>query len=173
MTKEKKYWTYVLIILAVGGGLLLFLSVKGGDVSRLGTDLQETPSKTATLFTPEEFFDFGIISMAAGNVSHAFKIKNTGTEPIVISKVYTSCMCTTATLTTQEGAVGPFGMPGHAAIPSIKQSIAPNEEASVEIVYDPAAHGPAATGKVRRTVYLETDAQKEPFELSFEANVTP
>ena len=81
-------------------------------------------------------------------------------------------MCTTATLTTKEGKAGPFGMPGHEAIQTISQTIAPNEEASVEAIYDPAAHGPAGTGKVRRTIYIETDAQKEPLELTFEANVT-
>ncbi|MEK7179454.1 MAG: DUF1573 domain-containing protein [Patescibacteria group bacterium] len=119
------------------------------------------------------FFDFGNISMGAGNVSHVFKIVNTNKTAIVVSKIYTSCMCTVATLVTKAGRAGPFGMPGHATIASINQSIAPGEEASVEAVFDPAAHGPSGTGRVRRIIYLETDAQKEPFELSFEANVTP
>lgn len=119
------------------------------------------------------FFDFGNISMGAGKVSHAFKIVNTNRTAVVVSKIYTSCMCTVATLVTKAGRAGPFGMPGHAAVASITQSIAPGEEASVEVVFDPAAHGPSGTGKVRRIVYLETDAQKEPFEMSFEANVTP
>src|SRR3989344_7860114 len=43
-------------------------------------------------------YDFGTISMAEGDVSHAFKIKNTGSEAVVINKMYTSCMCTTAIL---------------------------------------------------------------------------
>lgn len=81
-------------------------------------------------------------------------------------------MCTTATLTTTQGAVGPFGMPGHATIPTISQTITPNEEASVEAIFDPAAHGPQGVGKVRRTIYIEMDAQKEPLELIFEATVT-
>lgn len=119
------------------------------------------------------FFDFGNISMSVGNVSHVFKIANTNKTAIVVSKIYTSCMCTVATLVTKTGRAGPFGMPGHATIASINQSIAPGEEASVEAVFDPAAHGPSGTGRVRRIIYLETDAQKEPFELSFEANVTP
>ncbi len=126
-----------------------------------------------SLSADESFFNFGSISMAAGKVSHAYKIKNTGSDPIAVKKIYTSCMCTTAKLIMKEGSAGPFGMPGHAAIPTISERIAPNEEASVEVVFDPAAHGPGGVGKVRRVVYIETDAQKEPFELSFEANVTP
>ena len=126
------------------------------------------------LSSPEPFFDFGTIPMSAGTVSHTFKIKNANTEQVVVTKIYTSCMCTIATLVTKAGTAGPFGMPGHATIPSIKQNIAPDEEASVEIVFDPAAHGPQGVGKVRRIVYLETGGGPDSaLQLSFEATVTP
>ena len=44
-------------------------------------------------------YDFGTISMAEGKVKNAFKIINTSNEAVIINKMYTSCMCTTATLT--------------------------------------------------------------------------
>ena len=128
----------------------------------------------------ESSYDFGNISMAAGKVSRQFKIKNTGSEAVVINKMYTSCMCTTALLMMGNTAsssgelkqFGPFGMPGHGAIPSIDQQIGSNEEATVEVTFDPAAHGPAGVGRIQRTVTIENDAGS-PIELSFSARVTP
>lgn len=117
-------------------------------------------------------YDFGSISMAAGKVKHAFKIKNTSSEPVTISKMYTSCMCTTASLMTGDKQFGPIGMLGHGAIPSINQTIKPNEEATVEVVFDPAAHGPAGVGRIQRTVTLENNTGR-PLELQFAAMVTP
>lgn len=127
---------------------------------------------TGALTTGDHTFDFGTISMAAGNVNHAFAIKNTGSAPIVIKKMYTSCMCTTATLKTGGASYGPFGMPGHGSIPAINANIAPGEAASVEAIFDPAAHGPAGVGKIERVVRLEPE-NGEALEFHFTAFVTP
>jgi hypothetical protein len=81
-------------------------------------------------------------------------------------------MCTTATLVTPSGRRGPFGMPGHTPIPSIRERLAPGEMAQVEVVFDPAAHGPAGVGRIDRTVTLQNDAGA-PLELAFTAMVTP
>ncbi len=131
-----------------------------------------TNSVESLLKSNENNFDFGTISMAKGNVSHVFTVANTGTEPIVVKKLYTSCMCTTATLTNDGKTVGPFGMPGHASIPSIDVTIAPGATAQVNAVFDPAAHGPAGIGTISRVVVLENSAGK-PVEIGFSANVTP
>lgn len=81
-------------------------------------------------------------------------------------------MCTTALLAIGEKQFGPFGMPGHMAIPRIDQNIEPNKEATVEVVFDPAAHGPAGVGLIQRLVTLENNAG-ESVELQFSAVVTP
>ena len=140
-------------------------------------DDQNTISATASSngsLTVEEAsnYDFGSISMAAGKVKYQFKIKNTSAEAVTISKMYTSCMCTTAALMMNGKQFGPVGMPGHGAIPKINQTINPNEEAIVEVVFDPAAHGPAGVGRIQRSVTLENNAGK-PIELMFAAMVTP
>jgi len=124
------------------------------------------------LTAEENAFDFGPISMATGNVKHEFKIKNTGTGTIIVEKMYTSCMCTTASLVTSKKKYGPYGMPGHGFVPKINTSIGPNEEVTVETIFDPAAHGPAGVGRVERAVILENNAG-EPLELLFTALVTP
>ena len=117
-------------------------------------------------------YNFGDVSMAAGNVRHLYTVSNTGTGPVTITKMFTSCMCTTATLVTSSGRRGPFGMPGHAPIPSIRERLAPGELAQIEVVFDPAAHGPAGVGRIDRSITLENDAG-QPFELAFTAMVRP
>ena len=103
----------------------------------------------------ETLYNFGNISMAAGNVSHIFRVKNLGAEAVTVSKLYTSCMCTTATLKAGGKSYGPIGMAGHGFVPKINAVVAPGEEITVEAVFDPAAHGPAGVGTIERAVYLE------------------
>ncbi|MEK7636358.1 MAG: DUF1573 domain-containing protein [Patescibacteria group bacterium] len=172
----KKNYFISLIVLVILLGAIIFIvsrqqSLSVDNVSDKFLDSARTAGK---LFAEEQFFDFGVISMAAGNVSRVFKIKNSGISPLRIKKIYTSCMCTTATLDNTGVKQGPFGMPGHGGFPSsLNETIEPNQEAEITVVYDPAAHGPAGVGKVRRVIYIETDAEEKPFELSFEATVTP
>jgi hypothetical protein len=123
------------------------------------------------LETKETNFDFGTISMAKGKVKHSFQIKNTGEEPVIIEKIYTSCMCTTASLEIDGKKFGPFGMQGHGFIPKINKELGPNKKALVDVEFDPAAHGLSGIGYVKRIVYLETSAGLEQLEIS--AKVTP
>ena len=129
-------------------------------------------SNPSLLLANEVSFDFGTISMAKGKVSYAFKIKNPTTEPITLTKIYTSCMCTTASLLNGSKKLGPFGMPGHGAVPRINSILQPGEEADLEVVFDPAAHGPAGVGKIERAVYVESKSSV-PLEFGFTAMVTP
>lgn len=158
-------------------GIVLGILVLGGLVwvARPTTPENSAPSvKSNGVLVAMEAgnYDFGSISMAAGNVKHTFKIKNTGNEEVAIDKMYTSCMCTTAVLQISGRQFGPYGMPGHGAIPKIDQTITPGEEAGVEVIFDPAAHGPAGIGQIQRTVTIENNVG-QPVLLQFSANVTP
>ena len=128
--------------------------------------------KNGILAAQENNYDFGSISMSAGKVSKTFAIKNTGTDALAVSQLYTSCMCTEATLKIGGRSVGPFSMPGHGFAQRINEIIQPNEEAAIEVVFDPAAHGPAGVGRIERAVYLENSAGAA-LELKFSATVTP
>ncbi len=156
----------IVTIVAVGGVIWIARPSQNGNTASL------VSNSSGTLSAEELSFDFGSISMAAGNVSHNFKIKNTDPDPVVIDKMYTSCMCTIASLTIDGKQYGPFGMPGHTAVPRINKSLDPNEEAVVEVVFDPAAHGPAGVGTIQRVVTIENNAG-QPLELQFSAMVTP
>lgn len=124
------------------------------------------------LTAEEKSYDFGKISMSAGKVSRVFKIKNTTDKPATINKIYTSCMCTQATLAYNGEKRGPFGMQGHGIGPRVDKQIAPGAEADIEVVFDPAAHGPSGVGQIERAVYIEQEGNL-PVELSFSAMVTP
>lgn len=124
------------------------------------------------VFQPlEREFDFGTISMAQGKVKHTFTFANNTANPISLKKIYSSCMCTTALFRNGSKRYGPFGMPGHGAIPSINEKIEPGQSFDIEVEFDPAAHGPAGIGFIKRIVYLETTQGKQT--VTIQATVTP
>jgi hypothetical protein len=53
--------------------------------------------------------DFGTIKEELGNVTHAFKFKNTGDKPLVVTKVQPSCGCTTSGWTKEPVKPGETG----------------------------------------------------------------
>jgi hypothetical protein len=137
----------------------------------------ETPAAAATsaagaLRAREARFDFGPISMAAGNVSHRYWFRNESAAPVQIYRVYTSCMCTKATLVKGMRVIGSYGMPGHGALPAVNETLAANEVAYVDVEFDPAAHGPAGLGHTERVVTIESNGGA-PLQVGFTANVKP
>jgi len=159
-------WTIVSVLAALG--LILFIARPSGTAKNPDSYDGDGGRLTAS----EESFGFGTVSMKNGLVTHTVKIKNTGTAPLIVTKLYSSCMCTTATLTTEKGSAGPFGMPGHAAIPTLNMALGTGEEADVAVTFDPNAHGPAGVGFINRIVYVESQ-QNPALELKFTATVTP
>ena len=64
-------------------------------------------------------------------------------------------------------------MEGHGSpVPTINEELPAGQEAQIEVVFDPAAHGPAGVGPISRNVFVETtDGKKLVFEIK--AQVTP
>ena len=157
-------------LLLLGAGLAVFyMSNTGG-----GTNMNTTPTVMGALMSEERSYNFGTIQMGNGNVSHQFALKNMGEGPVMIEKIYTSCMCTAAFLVTASGErLGPFGMPGHTT-PKTNIKLDRGESATLEAVFDPAAHGPSGIGLAQRSVYIKTTSKDSPeMEFSFEALVIP
>lgn len=148
--------------------------IAGVAISLMGSN--ELPKGATTssgvLEATEDSYDFGTISMADGNVSHEFTVVNKSSEPVSIEKMTTSCMCTEASLKYAGQSYGPFGMEGHGSIPSINVAINPGEEAVVEAIFDPNAHGPSGVGVIRRDVFLQLN-NGEKLSLPFNAFVKP
>jgi hypothetical protein len=161
------------MVLVLGGLIIAAMPQPGSNTMKsVASRSTSSASSAGALSAPESNFNFGSISMAKGKVTYRYWIRNTGTEPILIRKMYTSCMCTTAALVKGGRKFDPVGMAGHGSIPAINESMNPNEEAIIEVVFDPAAHGPAGIGPTDRVVTIENSAG-QPLELAFTANVTP
>lgn len=156
----------IVIILLIIAGLVWIYSVSQKN------ETNNAARTNGILTAQERVFNFGTISMAAGKVSHIFKIKNTGTEFLTITKIYTSCMCTEATFVKSNIKRGPFGMLGHGYTPKNIAALNSNEEAEILVRFDPVAHGPAGLGKTERIVYLENTG-KNNLELVITVNVAP
>jgi len=137
-----------------------------------GASPQQIAQATGTLTAGRTFYDFGQVSMKDGKVSTRFGLRNEGDAPALVVQVFTSCMCTEASLLIGSERLGPFGMQGHSASPRLDRVIAPGEEAIVEAVFDPNAHGPAGVGRNDRAVSLLLGGRRV-LQLQFTAYVTP
>ncbi len=164
---------YAVVTIVALGGLFWLGSITSSQKPASPVDVVGTGSESkGPLLADVSAFDFGSISMAKGNVSNMVKVKNVGTEPITISKVYTSCMCTSASVMMMGKNYGTFGMPGHGGSRSIDLMMRPNEEMEINVTFDPNAHGPAGVGTIERQITIENTAG-DPVVIDFKAVVTP
>jgi hypothetical protein len=184
--KNKNVTIFIAVIAITLIGLAGYVKIGQKESSTISAEgipegsQESTNSHTAgvnnvnnVLTVEETFYDFGTISMKNGLASKIFKVSNSSTGDINLEKLTTSCMCTTAYIIKDGIRSRPFGMPGHGgAVPKANEIIKSGETRSIEVVYDPNAHGPAGVGMVDRFVYLE-DSSGTVLQLEIKANVTP
>lgn len=158
-------------------GAALFAGFRGDDASRSGTAEATTPppvpvlAPRSVLEADHVLHEFGSIPIDGGLVESSFVVTNTGDEPARIVATHTSCMCTTATLTFPDGTTeGPFGMEGHELPVTLDRVLGAGEAMTMRVRFDPAAHGPDATGPVQRGVAVQTDGH-EALVVRLSANV--
>lgn len=109
-------------------------------------------------------FDWENINIKGGLVRHDFEMENSGDQDLVLKGASTSCMCTEAELLLPNGSSSPvFGM--HNNPTDWSHSIKPGEVFTVRTTFDPMAHGPLATGLVKRSVMLVTSSIPNEFAL--------
>lgn len=150
----------ILVILAMGAALVG--GVWFAQQSRTPV-VEVVDSKNALAEVEEWVYDWGTIELQGGNVSKSFKIANTGSDPLQLSEVQTSCMCTTAEISI-DGQVSPkFGMHGKSKWVG---EVPPGGEAELTVTFDPAFHGPSGVGDITRQVSLKTNDVSKP-ELVF------
>lgn len=101
----------------------------------------------AKIVPKETEHDFGVFKESDGDVSHVFVVKNEGKSPLVITRVISSCGCTTPTFT--------------------KEPIAPGKSGEIKVVYNP-------TGRVYpfvKTVSVYSNGKKGPLVLTIKGEV--
>lgn len=157
---------------ALGGIILLGLIIWGfASLSKPASSSVQSfqagdPSAPKAEMT-EKKFDFGKIK-PSDIAKHDFKIKNTGKSPLMITSIITSCHCATAILKVPGKADSPeFGMHQHS---NWQGEIAPEEEADVLVIYEPAKM--PVKGQVSRVITLATnDPSSQEIQLEVIANV--
>lgn len=101
----------------------------------------------AKIEAKETEHDFGVFKEGDGDVSHVFVVTNTGKSPLVITRVISSCGCTTPSFT--------------------KEPIAPGKSGEVTVIYNP-------TGRVypfTKTVSVYSNGKKGPLVLTIKGEV--
>ncbi len=162
-------------ILWIAGLLIVFLALfwfgRGNGESNATLPVEKQIKSGNALTAEETFFDFGTIAIGAGKVEKTFAIANKTDADIKLDTLVTSCMCTNAYILRGEEKKGPFGMPGHGnTVPKANEIIKAGEIVDIEVVFDPAAHGPDGVGLAERSVYL-VDNSGGALELKITANV--
>lgn len=165
--KRLMYFGAIALAVIIGG-------VAWGLLAGKGSAPVSSASGAAKIVLEPQEWDAGDISMANGKYSRAVTVKNSGDAPLKIIGMQTSCMCTSVSLAVNGEKSPSFGMPGHGGRLPLwdGMEIAPGAEGQLEIIFDPLAHGPDATGKVVREIYLRTnDPKNQEAVVKFTANV--
>lgn len=105
--------------------------------------------KSPEISTDEQTFDFGIISEADGLASHIFKIKNTGSDPLVITRITASCGCTQPEWS--------------------KAPIEPGKSGDIKISYNPKGR----PGPFHKSIAIHSNAKNGRLNLYVKGNVAP
>lgn len=103
----------------------------------------------AQISVDELSYNFGTINEADGPASHVFIIRNTGTGPLVITRVTASCGCT---------------QPEYS-----KEPIAPGKTGELKITFDPKGR----PGPFHKTISIYSNGRKGTFNLTVKGEVKP
>lgn len=141
----------------IAGIVIFTLIVLVGTVVlavKMTTTAQIETNSSAQAKVPEATFDWGKIGIAAGNAEKDFTIENTGSAPLKLFNVKTSCDCTTARL-SQGAATSPvFGMHTNS---NFVMEVPPGQKAVLKVIFDPAYHGPDGVGPITRQITVQTN----------------
>lgn len=160
----------IAIVFVLVFGIILSFDQKQQDQENV---LASTEPSNGTLSVESSDYDFGVINMYDGDVSHRYQVTNNSDEPVSIGEVYTSCMCTTAQAIYSDGSTSAIaGMRGHSSPTYLNRTIEAGESVDIEAVFDPAAHGPSGVGPIHRSIFVKTNSTTQPqIELTFDSNV--
>lgn len=135
--------------------------------------LKNTQS-TSSIIIEQNNIDLGEIPIMGGKVDANFSFTNMGNDPVALFEGETSCMCTEAVVKSADGITSPrIQMPGHGGQQvSVNQVLEPGETATLIATFDPLAHGPNATGAIKRDVFIKTNSKANSvLQFSFQGNV--
>ena len=105
--------------------------------------------KAPTISFEKEIHDFGTFLERDGNVSYQFTFTNTGSQPLVINKVRSSCGCTSPSWT--------------------KKPVMPAKKGFVKATFDPTNR----PGPFNKSITIYSNAENSPIVLRIKGKVKP
>ena len=161
----------ILIVGLLAAAVLVAVMLLGRPTESAMSSQADVAVKSA-LSAPETQYDFGVVQMKNGKVSHRFKVVNPTDKDLTAEYLSTSCMCTTAYIVDDKLQNRAYGMEGMGSSGKAKMLFKPQESREIEVVFDPNAHGPAGVGPLQRFVTL-TDATGGQLRLEIKGLVKP
>ena len=164
---DKKFIIIVAIITLVImlGGIALVNSssstpqILSSENARLQLSSQSDGGQAKAETVEPTSYDWGNISYSGTKATKPFAIRNTGSDPLKLFNVKTSCHCTKAHVTIDGKDSPDFGMSG---ISSWAGEVPVGKEAKVTVIFDQAFHGPQGIGPITRFVSIETNDRGTP-----------
>ncbi len=149
-------------------GLAVTLLLIFGGVfwlSKSGQSATLAQNQDARVSVDKTSHDWGTIKINGGKVQAEFNLTNTGSSPLQLANVSTSCMCTTAQVEIDSKKSPYFGMHQKS---SWSGQVEPGKSAQLIVEFDPAFHGPEGVGAISRQIEVETNDPTQKL-LTFEA----
>jgi hypothetical protein len=135
------------ILVVVGVLLVAFNTTPQNEMTTYESTQTERP-KVKVEKTHVDLGDMKISDRKTEEIS----FENTGSKPLQISNVYTSCGCTSAQVVINGEESPIFSMHGN---PSWMGEIAPGGKAVLRAIYEPAKH--PVQGKTEKTIFFKTN----------------
>jgi len=122
--------------------LLHGCSTSGGHKKHGEKAVEAKTAKVPKIDITPESWDFGKISESKLQ-THNFEVKNIGNETLFIKQVFTSCGCTTASISSNK--------------------LEPAESASLKVDFDP--RGARTPGRFKRDIFIESNDPEHPTKI--------
>jgi hypothetical protein len=127
---------------------IIFTLVLLVGVLQIKAQTPEGPKSGPIIIFTENTFDFGDITQG-DSVQHVFKFKNSGTSPLIISEVITTCGCTAPKFT--------------------KEPVMPDKSGEILITYRSAGK----QGLQNKVITILSNSTNTPVRISIRVNVLP
>lgn len=159
MQRIKKSILIITIVIAASfTGAVILANSGSGERQATGGKLVVEPAS----------YDWGEIGLQPANAT--LTVKNDGTAAVKITKLSTSCGCTSAALSIAGRTTARYSM-DHGNLAPVNVSLQPGESGQLLVTFDPLFHE-NTQGPVERVVYLRTDNPGQPeVEATLTANV--
>lgn len=172
--KSKALWIVgiTVVVALVGGGLLFSQRSHSGSSSVPASNAQSAGGAPSLQIEATDL-DLGTLKVTEERVKEV-TLTNTGTAPLQISKVNTSCMCTFAQLIIDGKESPEFNMTMHMSPKEIDWigTIPPGQNAVLRAIYRPKLM--PQLGRIDREIDFNTNDPARPqVKVYFHALVTP